>query len=120
MTVSSRPDTSATTKPENAPFFFSQRARDEWYREHAQPARAATPPAGLVELQGSMPRKFPKLVARGANERAPMLELPPCPKDYDMEVSALRSYDTMPAGGMGKKASSANLRRRQSLLSMRN
>jgi hypothetical protein len=122
MTVSSRPDTASTVKAENVPFFFSQRSRDEWYREHSQPVRSQTPPPGVMELQGTTPARgrFPKMVARGANERAPMLELPPCPKDYDMEIPALKSYDTMPAGGFGKKASSTNLRRRQSLLGMRN
>ncbi|KIW07156.1 uncharacterized protein PV09_02025 [Verruconis gallopava] len=76
------------------PFFFSQRARDQWYREHAtSKSESASPRSATPSALAGTPvqRSFPKMVARGANEREPTIELPPCPKDYDQDVPALTS-----------------------------
>jgi hypothetical protein len=92
-------------RPETQPFFFSQRSRDEWHREQA---RSSTPP--LSASTTAQQTSFPKLMARGANEREPTLQLPPCPTDYDQELPAINPF-SMP----NTKKASAQIGRRQSL-----
>jgi len=117
LRLGARPERSES--PVNAPFFFSQRARDEWYREHAAAAplsRSSTPPvSSSTPTQKSFPK--PRMMARGANEREPMMELPPCPNDYDMGPSTL-SRGSYSAAPKFRKASLADLKR-QSMMSGR-
>lgn len=94
----------------------SEDERRDWHRPE-------TPqPAFIAPLQTS-PRKrtFPRMVARGADEREPAIILPPCPDDYydeDLPVQLVRSHTAFvprKPKGMGREE---HLRRRRSLLGL--
>ena len=125
IAASAAPEMTARTA-DNTPFFFSQRARDEWYRRHEEkqalqthdekipvpliPRNKNPPPrsAGSVSSSStsstSKSLRFPRMLARGAGDRAPMPDLPPCPTGYDPFVPELTTTTSIVSGGSIKKS----------------
>lgn len=59
-------------------------ASDGWDSPTEQYIAVSLPASPAVRnVPRAVPRSMPKMVARGASERAPPLVLPPCPDDYD-------------------------------------
>lgn len=130
MALQRRRSVIAASAPETisqkTPFFFSQSAKDEWMRSQHQEEkivrshmpdekipvpyvpRSMMPPMGLT-TSATSDKRFPRMVARGANERTSTFDLPPCPTGYEgsagIGIAGLAPRASGIASGLSKKDS---------------